>query len=255
MKFFVCINQVPDVNAPMRIQNGALIQDNSRNILNAYDASALEGALLLGEQYNGDVEVVLAGPENAGETIRKALAMGAAKGTHIIVEEPGFDSYVYAKILAAFFADKEYDYISCGKQSQDTDAGLAGPMLAGLLKVPYVSNAVALGYDEGALIVTRQGDSGQELIQLPSPGLVTCSNDMNEPRIPGLKGIMQSRKKPVDVIELHELIPQIGSEVIHSRVLGFEEKPVRQPGRKLEGDAEEIARQAARFLDSETGIL
>lgn len=255
MKFFVCIKQVPDVNAPLRIKDGELIQDTNRNILNAYDASAVEEALVLAEKHNGTVEVVLAGPEKARESIRKALAMGAGKGTHIVVDETGYDSYIYAKILAAFFADKEYDFISCGKQSQDTDAGLAGPMLAELLSLPYTTNAVALDYVQSELIVTRQGDNGQEIIRLPAPGLVTCSNDMNDPRIPSLKGIMQSKKKPVDIIPLHELIPQIPTMDIHSRTLGFEEKPMRQPGNKLEGDAEEIARKAARLLDSEANVI
>ena len=255
MNFFVCIKQVPDVNAPLQIKDGELLQDTSRNILNAYDASAVEEALVLAEKYNGTVEVVLAGPDKAGETLRKALAMGADQGTHIVVEETGYDSYIFAKILATFFADKQIDFIGCGKQSQDTDAGLAGPMLAEMLSLPYATNAVGLGYEDGELIVTRQGDNGREIIRLPSPGLVTCSNDMNEPRIPSLKGIMQSKRKPVNVISLHDLIPHIPDSDIHTKTLGFEEKPLRQPGKKFEGDAEEISRQAARLLDSEANVI
>ena len=135
MKFYVCIKQVPDVNAPLQIKDGELIQDADRSILNAYDASAVEEALVLKEAHGAEVEVVLAGPEKAKETIRKALAMGADKGTHIITDENSdHDSFTYANILAAFFKDKEYDYISCGKQSQDTDSGLTGSMLAQLLE-------------------------------------------------------------------------------------------------------------------------
>src|SRR5690625_5451921 len=85
-------------------------------------------------------------------------------------------------------------------------------MLAELLSLPYVSNAVGISSEKEVLLVTRQGDQGQEIITLPSPGLVTCSNDMNNPRIPGLKGIMQSKKKPVDVIALHDLISHIPDE-------------------------------------------
>ena len=73
MKFYVCIKQVPDVNAPLQIKDGELIQDADRSILNAYDASAVEEALVLKEAHGAEVEVVLAGPEKAKETIRKAL--------------------------------------------------------------------------------------------------------------------------------------------------------------------------------------
>ncbi|MDX1618871.1 MAG: electron transfer flavoprotein subunit beta/FixA family protein, partial [Balneolaceae bacterium] len=188
MKFYVCIKQVPDVNAPIQIKEGELVQDIDRMILNAYDASAVEEALVLAEAHDGEVEVVSVGPAKASETIRKALAMGADKAVHIRTSGEGrFDSATYAEILATYLKDNEYDVISCGKQSQDTDAGLTGGMLAEKLGLPYATNAVGLQIEEGTLVVKRQGDSGQEMIELPPPCLVTCSNDMNEPRIPSLK--------------------------------------------------------------------
>lgn len=256
MKFYVCIKQVPDVNAPLQIKDGKLIQDADRNILNAYDASAVEEALVLTEKHGGEVEVVLVGPEKAKETLRKALAMGADKGTHIVTEgDEDFDSFAYATILAGFFADKEYDYISCGKQSQDTDAGLTGSMLAQLLNLPYATNAVGLNYENNSLVVKRQGDTGQEMIELPSPGLVTCSNDMNDPRIPSLKGIMQSKRKPVDTLSVNDFSSSINSDDIKTKVLGFEEKPGREPGKKYEGEPDEIARQVAQLLDTEENVI
>lgn len=255
MKIFVCIKQVPDIDAPLHMKDGKLILDDDRKSMNAYDASAVEEALLLAEKVQGSVEVVLAGPEDANDTIRKALAMGAGRGTHIVVNETGYDSYIHAKILAAFFSDQQYDYIFCGKQSQDTDAGLTGSMLAELLSLPYVSNAVGISSEKEVLLVTRQGDQGQEIITLPSPGLVTCSNDMNNPRIPGLKGIMQSKKKPVDVIALNDLISHIPDEDVLTRTVRYEEKPVRKPGKKLTGEPEEIARELVRALGRETTVL
>src|SRR5690625_5238012 len=154
MKFYVCIKQVPDVNAPIQIREGQLIQDTSRMILNAYDASAVEEAMVLKEKYGGEVEVVLIGPGKASETIRKALAMGADKAVHIQADaDREYDSAAYANILAAYFKDKEYDVIACGKQAQDTDAGLAGSMLAEKLGLPYTTNAVRLEVEDKELIV------------------------------------------------------------------------------------------------------
>jgi electron transfer flavoprotein beta subunit len=256
MKFYVCIKQVPDVNAPLQIKDGQLIQDADRNILNAYDASAVEEALVLVEKHGGEVEVVLVGPDKAKETLRKALAMGADKGTHIVTTgDENYDSFAYAKILANFFEDKEYDFISCGKQSQDTDAGLTGSMLAELLDLPYATNAVGLEADGSSLIVKRQGDSGQEMIEVPSPGLVTCSNDMNDPRIPSLKGIMQSKRKPVDTIALPDLGADVSADDVKTKVLGFEEKPEREAGKKYEGEPEEIAREVAQLLDTAENVI
>ncbi|MEX0823318.1 MAG: electron transfer flavoprotein subunit beta/FixA family protein [Balneolaceae bacterium] len=256
MKFYVCIKQVPDVNAPLQIKEGKLIQDSDRNILNAYDASAVEEALVLTEEHGGEVEVVLVGPDKAKETIRKALAMGADKGTHIVTTgDESFDSSAYSKILAHFFEDKEYEFISCGKQSQDTDSGLTGSMLAERLNLPYATNAVGLSAEGDKLIVKRQGDAGQEIIELPSPGLVTCSNDMNDPRIPSLKGIMQSKRKPIETISLSDLEVNISEEDIQTKITGYEDKPGREAGKKYEGEPDEISREVARLLDTEKNVI
>lgn len=256
MKFYVCIKQVPDVNAPIQIKGEELIQDTNRMILNAYDASAVEEALVLTEQHGGEVEVVLVGPDKATETIRKALAMGAQKATHIQTGgDENYDSATYASILAAFFSDKEYDVIACGKQSQDTDAGLTGSMLAEKLDLPYTTNAVGLDQEGEQLVVKRQGDAGQEIIELPAPCLVTCSNDMNEPRIPSLKGIMQSKRKPMDTVELESLDVDESALSAKTKVTGFQEKPGREPGRKFEGEPDEIARDVARLLDEEENVV
>jgi electron transfer flavoprotein beta subunit len=254
MKFYVCIKQVPDVTAPLQIKDGQLLQDTDRMILNAYDASAVEESLVLTEKHGGDVEVVLIGPDKASETIRKALAMGAQRGTHIVLDQK-YDSAVYARILSRFFSGKKYDFIACGKQAQDTDSGLTGSMIAEYLDIPYATNAIGLDYENGQMTVKRQGDLGQEIIELPSPGLITCSNDMNEPRIPSLKGIMQSKRKEVELLTIEELGINSQELEIKTKILGFEEKPGRKPGKKLEGEPEEIARKAANLLDEEAGVL
>lgn len=256
MKFYICIKQVPDVDAPIQIKQGNLIQDTDRMVLNAYDASAVEEALVLTEKYEGEVEVVLVGPDKAKETIRKALAMGADKATHIKTDgDEDYDSATYANILADFFKDKEYDIIACGKQSQDTDAGLTGGMLAQHLDLPFTTNAVGLDIEDEKLIVKRQGDAGQEIIELPQPCLVTCSNDMNEPRIPSLKGIMQSKRKPMESVELSELEIDASRLQPKTKVTGYMEKPGREPGQKFEGEPEEMAQKVARLLDEEENVI
>ncbi len=247
---------VPDVNAPLQIKDGQLIQDADRMILNAYDASAVEEALVLKEKHGGEVEVVSIGSPKASETIRKALAMGADKATHIqTTGNEAYDSATYARILAAFFKDKEYDVLSFGKQSQDTDAGLTGGMVAEMLGLPFATNAVGLQAEDGKLLVKRQGDSGQEMIELPTPCAVTCSNDMNEPRIPNLKGIMASKRKPMEQVELSSLGLSEDELTPKTSVTGYEEKPGREPGKKFEGEPDEIAREVAQLLDTEANVI
>jgi electron transfer flavoprotein beta subunit len=250
MRFCVCIKQVPDVAAPMQVQGGALALDPNRVVLNAYDASAVEAALVLTEQHGGTVDVVLVGPERATETVRKALAMGAEGGTHLIVPEgTALDSAAVAQLLADHLRGTGYDAVLTGKQAQDTDAGLAGAMLAEHLGLPYATNAVGLAQEGDTLVVTRQGDAGQEIIALPTPCLVTCSNDMNDPRIPNLKGIMAAKKKNI------EARPVADAPAPRVRTLAYEAVPERPAGRRLDGEPEEQARAVAQLLHEEARVL
>lgn len=258
MKLSVCIKQVPDVSAPISIKDGTLSQDSDRMVLDAYSASAVEEALVLTEKHGGEVQVVLVGPEKAKETIRKALAMGAASGVHIQVDDiSGMDSSAFAEILAAWHKKSEFDAILTGKQSQDTDAGLTGGMLAWSLELPFAANAVGLEFENGSFMVKRQGDSGQEMVELKAPCLITCSNDMNDPRIPSLKGIMQSKRKPVETVTPADLGVDIASLSSDSKTerKGFKEVPGREPGKKFEGEAEEMVSNLMNLLENEAKVL
>ena len=240
MKFCVCIKQVPDVQAA--VQTG-------RMVLNAYDASAVEEALVLNASNGDPVDLVLIGAAAATETIRKALAMGATDATHLVVEGSDVaDSHSVSQLLASHFDGHDYDVILTGKQSQDTDAGLAGSMLAERLGLPYATNAVGLEISGDRLMVTRQGDSGQEIIELDTPCLVTCSNDMNNPRIPALKGIMAAKRKQIATENVTVPSPR-------TQVSGTQDPPGREPGIKLEGEPEEMVADLVRRLDSEAGVI
>lgn len=253
MKFIVCIKQVPDVTAPIHLRDGEIGADAGRMILNAYDASAVEEALVLTEKVGGEVNVVLVGPQRAQETLRKALAMGADAATHLQVEESDkLDSRAYAELLADHLRGQSFDVVACGKQAQDTDAGLTGCMLAELLDLPYAANAVALAVEGDSLIVTRQGDTGQEEIVLAAPCLVTCSNDMNDPRIPNLKGIMAAKRKTIDVQQA-SLPPDIDLPVVRTR--RFEPVPDRKPGRVLDGESSDVVSDLIDLLRNEARVL
>ena len=254
MKIFVSVKMVPDVTAPMQIKNGELIMDADRAVLNAYDASAVEEALVLKEAHGGEVVVVSVGPAKAAETLRKALAMGADSAVHISNEGvegvQGLDSYSYAQILAAYYADQQYEALFFGKQSQDTDAGLTGSMVAELLGVPYVSNAVGITREaDGGFLVKRQGDSGQEMVAAGAGCLITCSNDMNEPRIPKLKGIMASKKKPLEVLSLGDLGVSEDDVAPKTQITAYGEIPARQAGQKFSEGAAEDAGKVAELLE------
>ncbi|PCJ18426.1 MAG: electron transfer flavoprotein subunit alpha [Candidatus Cloacimonadota bacterium] len=262
MKFFVCCKQVPDVAMAFQIKDGELQKDDLNYVLNAYDASAIEESLVIQSNVSElDLSLVLIGAEKGKEALRKGLAMGAKEAFHIEGDAfEGSDSHSAANVLEAFFKDKDYDAILCGKQSQDMDMGLTSGLLAQKLSIPYVTNAVALKVNEEAktITVTRQGDEGQEMIELPFPCIVSCSNDMNEPRIPSLRGIMQSKKKPMNKIGVADLglsEDQVGKSGSKSTLLSMDFPKARKAGEKFQGDADELVSTLIDKLTNEAKVL
>ena len=260
MKFIVCVKQVPDVASSLRLQEGCIDTSAGSMVLNAYDASAAEGAIAFTERYGGEVHAVLAGPPEAQETLRKVLAMGAASAVHIQVKNgatppgavpdtlPGAEAC--AQILSDHFHREIFDVIACGKQAQDTDAGLTPAMLAELLGLPFIGNAIALERDGGGrsgnrLLVTRQGDVHQEITRIETPCVVSCSNNMCDPRIPNIKGIMGARKKPIDVKIVS--LP-VGLPGVH--VQRYEAMPGRPRVRMLEEAWDEAVEVLVPFVKS-----
>ena len=251
MKFIVCIKQVPDVTSSLYLRDGAVVAEAGRMVLNAYDASAIEGTLVLAESLGGRVHVVLVGPSQARETIRKALAMGADSAVHLCVEDgTALDARAVAQMLSDHLAGESFDVIACGKQAQDTDEGLTGSMLAELLGLPFVANAVGLDVDGDRIVVVRQGDAARETVLLETPCLVTCSNDMNDPRIPTLRGIMAASRKPIELrtVGIPVDLPAV-------RVLRHVSLPERRTGRVLEGTPAEAVEELVRLLKREAKVL
>lgn len=222
--------------------------------MNAYDASAMEAALTLVEAAGtGTIDVITVGPLGASETIRKALAMGAHGATHLVVpDDATMDAMAFAKILASHLSDADHDVILCGKQSQDMDAGLTGPMLATLVGVPYVSNAVGLSQEGDELVVLRQADGGQEQIAITPRCLVTCSNDMNDPRIPSIKGIMTAKRIQIETVTV-DVAALVGPSL--TQMHSIDPLPDPEPGVQFEGEIEEVVPALYTALRDEARVL
>ena len=85
MRIAVCIKQVPDTEASMKVAaDGRWIdEDDLPFVINESDEYALEEALRLAEATGGEVVVFCLGPERVREALRKALALGAARAVHL----------------------------------------------------------------------------------------------------------------------------------------------------------------------------
>jgi electron transfer flavoprotein beta subunit len=192
--------------------------------------------LQVAEQTGGSVTLVSMGPAGSLQGIRQALAMGAAKA--IVIEDPalrGADSWTTAQVLAAAIKREEFDLVIAGTESTDGSAGVLPQQLAELLGVPSLTFAKHLEQDDGIVRIQRQTGYGYDVVESPTPVLVTVTSGVVEPRYPTFKGIMEAKKKPIDVIGLGDLGV---SPTSMQRIVEVRPAPERASGELIEDDGE-----------------
>ena len=204
MKIAVCIKRVPDTETRIKIgADGKSIDESGvKFVPNPFDEYAVEEALKLKEQTNGEVVAVCLGPDASQETLRTALAMGADRGILLKVESLPRDPLVVARALAAELEQGGYDLVLFGKLAVDDYDQAVGPMVAELLGLPSVSAVTRLEITDGHATAQREVEGAVEVVEFTLPAVATAEKGLNEPRYPALRGIMLAKKKPLDIKDL-----------------------------------------------------
>ncbi|PCI23890.1 MAG: electron transfer flavoprotein subunit beta [SAR324 cluster bacterium] len=258
MNILVTVKNVVDVELNIQVKNGAIVQDGLQYVMNAWDENAVEATVVLKEDQGASTELVCIGDGTATVAIRKAFAMGIEGG--LLIEDEAIknvDSASYAKILQKVYEQGDYDLVITGKQSQDTDSGQTGILLAEFLGLPCVSNVVTIeAIDDKNLKVTRQADGNKEVIALQLPAVITVNDSINEPRLPALRGIMQAKKKKIKNLDLSDLgLSADDMAASKTKVLEYQAPQSRGAGQKFEGDAAEITSQVVNLLATEAKVF
>jgi electron transfer flavoprotein beta subunit len=208
MNVVVCVKQVPDPNSVGQLDPTThnLRREGVEVVLDPGDEFGIEAGLQLAEAHGGKVTVVTMAPEKGLDAIRKALAMGAAKG--VLVSDPslaGADALTTAKVLAAAIRREGFDLVITATESTDGYTGVVPQALAEYLGVPAVTFAKAIESDGSSLTVRRQTEAGYDNVEAMLPAVVSVTAGVNEPRYPSLKGIMAAKSKPVDRLSVADL--------------------------------------------------
>ncbi len=200
MKVIVPVKRVVDYNVKIRVKaDGSGVElANVKMSMNPFDEIAVEEAIRLKEA--GTAEEIIAvsvGPQQAQETIRTALAMGADRG--ILVKHDDYvEPLAVAKILKGVVEEEGPGLVILGKQSIDDDCNQTGQMLAALLGWPQGTFASKLELNGDSANVTREIDGGLQTIKTKAPLILTTDLRLNEPRYASLPNIMKAKKKPID---------------------------------------------------------
>ena len=174
------------------------------------------------------------GPDQAQETIRTALAMGADRGIHDVADGR-VEPLAVAKLFKEIIARENPDVVILGKQAIDDDNNQVGQMLAALMGWSQGTFASKIELADGTAKVTREIDGGLETLDIKLPAVVTTDLRLNEPRYASLPNIMKAKKKEIAKLTADELGVDVTPRV---EVLKVTEPPVREAGVKVESAAE-----------------
>lgn len=200
MTIVVCIKQVPDT-AEVKInpETGTLIREGVPSIINPFDMHALEAGLQIKERSKGSVVVLSMGPPQAETALRDAIAMGADSA--ILLSDrvfAGSDTWATSFTLSKAIQKIGADIIICGKQAIDGDTAQVGPETAEFLDIPHISYVRKIEeVTDSSIKVQRLMDDGYDVVESSLPVLLTVVKELNEPRLPSLKGKMAAKKAEI----------------------------------------------------------
>ncbi len=258
MHIIVCIKQVPETTE-VRInpETNTLMREGVKSIINPFDMYAIEEAVRLKERFGGKISVVTMGPPQAESALREAISMGADEA-YLVGDRAfaGSDTWATSYTLAgAIKKIGAFDLIICGKQASDGDTAQVGPGISTHLNIPQVTyvKKVEEATDK-SMRLERMLEEGYEIIETPLPALLTVVKEINEPRIPSLKGMMKAKSAKITALTQKELNldpQQIGLCGSPTQVVKiFTPKP-RVGGQILAGEIPDIAKQLVDLVKDE----
>lgn len=200
MNIIVCIKQVPDT-AEIRInpETNTLMREGVPSIINPFDLHALEAGIKIKEQLGGRVLVLTMGPPQAETALREAISIGADEA--VLLSDRAFagsDTWATSYTLAQAVRKLGADIIFCGKQAIDGDTAQVGPETAEFLGIPHISYVRKIEeVKDNYIRVQRLMDEGYDIVESGLPVLLTVVKELNQPRMPSLKGKMAAKKAEI----------------------------------------------------------
>jgi electron transfer flavoprotein beta subunit len=255
MKIIVCIKQVPGTTqVKINPETNTLIREGAETIINPYDSYAIEEGLRVRERCGGTVTILSMGPPQAESALREAISLGADEA--VLLSDRAFagsDTWATSYTLAQGIKKiGDYDLIICGKQAIDGDTAQVGPGIAEFLDIPFVAYIRKIEeINDSLLRVERLMDEGYDVIETHLPALITVVKEINEPRLPSLRGKMNAKKAQIKVLNLKALgvsEQEVGLPASPTKVAKIFTPPPRGNGQMLTGSTQEVVDKLVKHL-------
>ena len=204
MKILVCISNVPDTTSKIEFTDGNTNFETKgiKYIINPNDEFGLTKAKWIKKELDAEVTVICVGESSCDGTLRKCLAIGADKAIRINLNPT--DGFQVASELVNVCDNESYDLIIAGRESIDYNGGMVPGIMAALMNFNFVTNCVGLTIENNTAIASREMDGGIETVSCNLPLIIGAQKGLVEEKdliIPNMRGIMQARQKPFEVLD------------------------------------------------------
>jgi electron transfer flavoprotein beta subunit len=234
----VCVKHTPVSTADKHLDDDLLLDRESvDSAVNTYDEPAIEEGLRLIEAHGGTITFLCMGPDEAADSLRKALAMaGEADARSVLIRDDslhGSDIWGTALVLAAAVRRLTPDLLVLGMRSDDAGTGVLAGALAQHLDFPLLTHANQVTVEGVTIRTQRRLSDGYIVQECELPVVLGVTDAINTPRYPSLKGIMGSKKKPATTWDLDDLeitAESVGALGARTRVLLAVSPPPRAKG-------------------------
>ena len=255
MNIIVCIKQVPEIGlVKVDPQEKKIIFPDSPGVLNPFDVYAVEESLRIKEKKGGKVFALSLGGPESEVCLREALSLGADEAVLLSDEKfKNLDAYLTSFVLAQGIKKiGDYYLVLFGKQAVDGDSSLIPAEVAEWLDLPQVIFVKKFEeLTDNMASVRRMTEDGYDLIETSLPAVISVVKEINEPRLPSLKGKMKAKSAKITVWNSKDLQVEenrLGENQKSAQIISVSPPPPRPKGEILEGSPEEIAEKLAAKL-------
>lgn len=261
MNIIVLVKQVPDTSeVKINRETNTLIRDGVPSIINPFDMYAIEEALRLREKHGGKVTAVTMGPPQAADSLKEAVALGVDDA--VLISDRAFagaDTWATSYTLAKGVKKVgNFDLIIAGKQAIDGDTAQVGPETAEMLGIPFVAYVRKVeNTDNGRMTVERMMDEGHDVVETSLPALITVVKEINQPRLPSLKGKMKAKSLKMTALTAKDIEADgnlIGLKGSPTKVVRIFPPAPRGRREILSGSIEQQVEQVAKKLKEQSLI-
>ncbi len=248
MNIIVCIKQVPETTE-IRInsETNTLVREGVPSIINPFDTYALEEGIRIRERCGGSVTALTMGPPQAEQALRETIGMGIDEG--ILLSDRAFagadtlaTSYTLSRAIKQM---GKFDLVICGKQATDGDTAQVGPGIAEMLNIPFIAYVRKIEeIRDNYIRAERMMEEGYDVIEMSLPSVITVVKEINEPRLPSLRGMLKAKKADIPVWDVEKLggdTAKFGLNGSPTQVIRIFTPQPRAGGEILEGTLEEKA--------------